>query len=148
MTTNIMGQLALLRAMRETMEGMVATKTTSFHRWEEENSELLKSLRSTAIMVGYLEAEIRAAGIQAYRETGNKRPFPGVEVGVFEVLSYEDADALLWAQTHQVALSLDRRVFEALARGPVGTQMKFLVKSEEPHAQIAKDIGVVLSKDT
>src|SRR3990167_6554489 len=120
MTTNIMGQLALLRAMRETMEGMVATKTTSFHRWEEENSELLKSLRSTAIMVGYLEAEIRAAGIQAYRETGNKRPFPGVEM----------------------------RVYEALARGPVGTQMKFLVKSEEPHAQIAKDIGVVLSKDT
>ena len=148
MTTNIMGQLALLRAMRETMEGMVATKTTSFHRWEEENSELLKSLRSTAIMVGYLEAEIRAAGIQAYRETGNKRPFPGVEIRVYEAVSYEDAEALLWAQTHQVALSLDRRVFEALARGPVGTQMKFLVKSEEPHAQIAKDIGVVLSKDT
>ena len=148
MTTNTMGQLAQLRTMRETLEGLASAKNASYQKWQEENGEFLESLRSTAITVGYLEAEIRAAGVRAYRETGNKRPFPGVEVGVFEVLSYEDAEALLWAQTHQVALVLDKRVFEGLAKGPVGYQMKFLTRYEVPRAQIAKDIGAALSKDT
>ena len=140
-------KLFTLRACRVRVADLTTEKDASYEAWQRENQGLLDALARGRAVVADLEMEIRSAGVAAYQTTGEKRPFPGVEVKLFDMLDYKEDDALLWAQTHQVALALDRRVFEAIAKGPAGGGMPFVTRREEPRATLARDLWAALGQE-
>src|SRR3990167_149528 len=133
--------LAVLQLHRRALGEFEAQKAALLREWEATNSELLRHIKLASDNITVLETSIRETAVQAFQATGDKHPFPGVEVKVFTTLTYDPRDALLWAEEHRVALQLDKRTFEGIARGPTGKSMEFLHTSEEPRAQIASDLS-------
>ena len=109
--------------------------------WESKHSPILATVRNAEVRLGEHETELRQAVLRDYGVTGEKKPTPGVEVKIFETLAYEDADAFAWANEHGIALSLDKRVFEGIAKGAAGNDMDFVTKGDEARVQIAQDLN-------
>ena len=133
--------LAVLLRNRRALANLQAQKAALLQEWEVTNMELLHDIWQKGVNIIGMEGSIRDAALAAFQATGDKHPFPGVEVKVFTTLTYDPRDALLWAEEHRVALQLDKRTFEGIARGPTGKSMEFLHTSEEPRAQIASDLS-------
>jgi len=80
------------------------------------------------------EAMVRALAIDIYQATGSKDLTPGVKVREMTRLIYDPQTALSWAITHQMALTLDVKTFEQLARVTV---LPFVRRWSEPQATLS-----------
>ena len=107
--------------------------------WEEEHISWFDTARDTASAVSEAENTLHELTLQAYAETGDKAPAAGVSVKIFQVLSYDQGEAMKWASEHRVALKLDTSTFEKIAK--VDTP-GFVTISEEPRAQISRNLEV------
>ena len=87
------------------------------------------------------ETQLRTLALAEYARTGNKQPGPGVAIRITTRLEYEQAAALAWANEHSLALQLDRRAFEAIAKT---APPPFVTTISEPQATIATDLAAVL----
>lgn len=139
-----MNDIARLHALRENLVFLKYTKAASYADWLDNNAGLINVIAHRTNEINDLEAQVKAHALNVYLLTGDKRPYPGVEVKLFATLDYKLEDALPWAQTHQMALELNKRVFEAIASGPAGQSMAFVTRGEEPRAQIARDLSKAL----
>jgi hypothetical protein len=137
-----------VRAVQEARQDYTWAKAVVDERraeWERENAEILEALSLHRAMVDYTEAQLRDAALAAYQETGERRPVPGVEVKVYQKLSYDESDALGWAKLHGIAVTLDKRAFEKIAKAQ---QIPGIVEySEEPKATIAQDLSRVVLEE-
>lgn len=90
------------------------------------------------------EAELfaRSLAVQAYQETGEKKPVSGAEVKMFTTVEITDQNAaLLWAlQNAPDTVSLDA---DKLGRKVKGLTLPFILVHEEPRGQIAKNLEIV-----
>ena len=112
-----------------------------FNKWENAHSEALADLESIIEALGDEEERLRELTLKAYAETGNKAPAPGVGIREVTILDYDPKVALDWAKTHKLALSLNKRLFESLAKtDPPG----FVTISKEAHGTIATDLSEYL----
>ncbi len=102
-------------------------------------------VKAAAAACAEAETELRTLALAEYERTGNKQPGPGVAIRVVTKLDYDPQEALAWAIKHLVALQLDRRVFESLAKTAAGPA--FVVTISEPQATIASDLGKALGED-
>lgn len=148
--TTPLEQLAEIHRLRTQVDVLKHTKQELYDTWLAQNAPLLVSIADATERLANQEASVREAATAAFKADGNRRPFPGVEVKVFPTLVYEERDAFQWALEHQIALTLDKRVFEGIAAGPAGQSqsMGFVGQYEEPRAQIARDLSKVLGKAT
>lgn len=122
--------IAEVIAARQTAADIAATLKASREAWEAANAELIQSHDAAKVALDGAEAELRAWGRAAFRETGNKKPAPGVGVRVSKKLIYPERRALDWALQHAPVLvmrSLDKKAFEALMK----TQPQDFVTEEE-----------------
>lgn len=140
----VMTMLADLNAQRHELEVLTAQKAAAYEAWRTDNLALLANVDNTEAEVKRLEAEIRQEAVRTYQMFDNPHPYPGVEVKVFTVLTYEEREALQWAVTHGIALTLNKRLFEDIAKGPTGAEMPFVKISKEARAQLAKDLSKAL----
>ena len=62
------------------------------------------------------EAALRQLAVQRYQATGQKTLAPGVKVRDLTRLTYDPQTALAWAIEHRLALRLDVKAFEQIAR--------------------------------
>ena len=107
--------------------------------WEVANHTLFEENELAKIQCGESEQLLRELTLQAYAlDPTNKAPAPGVSVKIFQVLSYEQAEAMKWASEHRVALKLDVSTFEKISKVD---KPSFVTITEEPRAQIAKSLG-------
>lgn len=130
----------LLSALLEKRESIIATKEEYERRMKEfelSNAELIKDLSDKRLEVDQLEIDIRAAALQEYKETGKKTLAGGVGIRVVSKMNYADVDALDWAKKHSLALSLDKKTFEAIAKAQ---PLPFVEYVEVPTATIPKEI--------
>ena len=111
-------------------------------RWDIEHQQDLIILKESQLILAEAETALKAATIIAYKETGNKAPAPGVGVREVIVLDYVPTEALDWAIKHSLALSLDKKAFETIAKGG---QVPFVTLRVEPQATIAQDLEKVLA---
>ena len=102
---------------------------------------MLDEVAITAQFVSDYEAQLRALTLQAYAETGNKTPAPGVAVREVTKLSYNLQEALDWAIEHKMALKLDTPAFERIAKA---SPLPLVTVSQEPQATIASDLNKCL----
>jgi len=119
---------------------------------ERYDSELrrVRLLRETAKAdVADVEGAIRAAALDAFSATGDKRPHPAVGIREMTRLEYDEGEAIFFCRRAAPnALKLDRRAFEKIAKlgieagGPF--DLDFVTIRKEPQAAIARDLSAYM----
>ena len=135
-------RIAEVASLRESLAFAAAVVRQARERWDIEHQQDLIVLKEYQETLAEAEAALKAATIIAYKETGNKAPAPGVGVREVIVLDYVPTEALDWAIKHSIALSLDKKAFEAIATGGM---VPFVTLRVEPQATIAQDLEEVLA---
>jgi len=137
----LLEQVKVVAEARQRALKALEAKNAARLKWESENRALLDEATLTAALVASEESKLRDLTLQAYHETGNKAPAPGVGVREVIRLDYDPKEALKWATEHQIALSLDKKSFEGFAKA---TPLEFVKVTQEPQAIIAQDLSKVL----
>ena len=106
--------VAEARKKSEELSAILADRRRQF---EESVTELADFVSEAKIAVSRAEESLRQAGLAHYYEnpTAKKLPF-GCGVRVVSGLKYEPAAAYDWALEHKMALALDKKAFEAIAK--------------------------------
>lgn len=106
------------------------------------NEDRILDIKAATEAVTASEQMARDLALAVYADTGSKQPHPGVGIRVTTRLVYDRHDALQWAQDHNLALTLDVKAFEGIAKhGAVDGIVTFQV---EPQATISSDLVKVL----
>lgn len=106
------------------------------------NAWLMEDKRTADDAVTAAESDVRALATAQYASTGNKKPLPGIEIKVYDVLKYDAAQAFAWAQQKGMALvpeCLDVRAFDAIAKA---TTLPFVSHVEDARVTLGKVIEV------
>ena len=135
----------ILHHWRQRLAQLRADVAAKREQFETENAQLLAALTEAQGSVGGHEQALRTLTVAVYRETGNKRPWPGVGVRVEQRLSYQAETALAWAKEHGLALALDVPAFKAIAKVQ---PLEFVRIEPEPVATIAQELGAFLDTAT
>lgn len=116
----------------------------AFNKWQEENRQLIEFRDRANEVQSEVEASLRESTILAYKETGNKQPALGVGIREMTKLEYDAKEALDWALEHKIALALDKRAFDKIAKT---SPLEFVTISIEPQATIATDLDKILGEN-
>ncbi len=133
------GQVQVVAIARDKASRLKKQRDDLLEKWNNDNRWLLDRLTQSGADVAAEETTLRELTLQAYQETGNKTPVEGVGIREMTRLEYDQKEALKWAMSHQVALSLDRKTFEGLAKA---TPLDFVIITKEPQATIATNLVV------
>ena len=83
MTTKSIGELVLeVIALRQRVQEHQAILTKRRAEWTQANDLLIEHLGTSNERLVLAENTLREAGLGVYAATGNKHPYPGVEVKV------------------------------------------------------------------
>ena len=137
MTDKLKEQIKLVVEARSTKVQLDQLKTERYSQWEYENHDLLLEISEARDRVGDVEERLRELTLQAYADTGNKAPAPGLGIRERTVLTYENKVALDWAKAHKMAIQLDKKAFEKIAKADPPS---FVTISTEPQATIATNL--------
>lgn len=107
--------------------------------WEEEHANLLTQLKTVSGERIAAEEALRAGALEAFTATGSKKPAPGVGVRTVTRLVYAPDDALNWAKEHNLALQLDTKAFEKIAKA---APLPFVTTSEESQATLSPNLDI------
>jgi hypothetical protein len=102
--------------------------------WASQYATLLQDEAQHKQTVHQVEATLRALAIVIYRSTDRKEIAPGIKVREMTRLIYDPQEALTWAMAHQMALMLDVKIFEQLAKV---TALPFVTRTTEPQATLS-----------
>lgn len=80
---------------------------------------------------------VKAVAMAEFAASGTKK-FDGYEVKVFTKLEYSEDAAFAWAKESGIALTLDKKAFEKVAKA---TALPFVTEVAEPRVQIATDLS-------
>ena len=111
----------------------------ALEEWNNTHRCLLDDLTQAGANVAVEEAALRELTLKAYAETGIKTPAVGVGIREVTKLAYDNGVALDWAKSHSMALSLDKRAFEKIAKADTPD---FVSITTEPQATIATNLKV------
>ena len=106
-----------------------------------DNQELYDTMDKVKTECAEAEQALRELTLQAYKDTGNKAPSPGVGIRIITKLIYDVGKAFEWAKQHGLALKLDTPAFEKIAKA---SKPDFVENREEAQATIATDLSKVL----
>lgn len=133
-------QIKVVVEAREKASAAYLAKNQSYMRWEEDNKPLIENTQNAKLSLEAAEAKLHLLTLAAYEETGNKKPAVGVGIQERTVLNYNLDEAFAWAKEHGMALSLDRRAFEKIAKADPPDCVTIIL---EPRATIATDLKVI-----
>jgi hypothetical protein len=102
--------------------------------WATHYAPLLQDEALQKQAVRQAEEALRRLAIEMYQTTGSKELAPGVRVRELTRLTYDPQDALVWAIEHRLALTLDVKAFDQLARV---TALPFVRYWVEPQATLS-----------
>lgn len=134
-------QIKIVAEARLKAQQASEAKTVARVEWENQNRELLDDVARTQAVCLDAEAKLRELTLQAYTETGNKAPAPGVSIKIMTELLYNPSQAFEYAKEHGVALKLDVNSFEKMAKIPE-LRPSFVTVRERPQATIASNLEV------
>ena len=138
---DLLEQVKELQERRLAVEAVDDVVKLAKAAWEIDNKELLASQEQQKVQLNELEMKVRTAAVQGYELDGAKERCPGVSIKIFEELRYDPKKALAWAIAHSMALKLEARGFEKVAKVQ---DIDFVEKREVAKAMVAQDLGKVL----
>lgn len=129
-------------AARRLHQSLKAKVDASRNTWLIHNAAFLEATDHARAQVAEQEARLRSLALTVYSETGSKAPGLGVGIRVTTRLAYDPVAALEWASKKRLALQLDTKAFEKLAKAGA---CEYLVEwIEEPQATISSDLAAAL----
>jgi hypothetical protein len=144
-------QIAKVRDLRVELE----SRTQELHElqvaFNQQHSALIEAKCKAASDCAQEEQQLRELTLQAYEETGSKKPAEGVGIRITKKLQYDENSIKHWAiqEGHIMFLSLDRAGFEGWAKAMMKSSMlpESLHESgaavneiESPQATIAREL--------
>ncbi len=137
--TELLEQIRVVAEARQEASELKDQRNMLLDFWNKEHQELLDALTQSGADVAAEEAKLRELTLLAYAETGNKAPAPGVGIRERAVLTYDGKVAFDWAKSHKMALQLDKKAFEKIAKADTPD---FVKVSTEAIATIATELKV------
>ena len=132
-------QILRLKDLREKREQLSAQKKAAYDKYMLDHESLFSEIERLKENLTKTEAEIKELALNEYSETGEKQLKFGVGIRILKQLQYEEDEAFAWAKEHSMALSLDKRAFDKLARAD---KMDFVSINEIPQATLPFKIEV------
>ena len=137
MTNQLKEQIkVVVKARRESQE-MADKRRALYDEFQTTHCEFFGDVVTAATKVSEAEDKLRELTLKAYTETGNKAPAEGVGIREYTVLSYDNKIAFDWAKSHKMALKLDIKAFEKIAKADPPDFVKI---TSEPQATIAANL--------
>jgi hypothetical protein len=148
------GLPAMMKALAEVRENVtwfterardatLAYQKTSEYRVYAEAAELLSKERST---LESLDAAVRKAALDDFRQNGERAVYAGVSVKLFTKVDYDPKAMRDWAKANMTSLlSLDRQATELAAKAGILDDAPVTV-TKEPRVQIATDLSGYLAQ--
>jgi hypothetical protein len=137
-------KLERLRVARNSLAMARARLSESKQAGEELNRHNILRVEVLADEVSTLEGDIRTMTVREWEETGSKKPVPGVAIRLLNKLDYDPTVALEWAKEHRLAVKLDTKIFESIAKTTI---LPFVTTRVVPQATIATDLGGVIGDE-
>lgn len=125
-----------LRRAQSVHKDLLAEKKAEF---EKANAGIIELVNDFQEKIQVSEGLIREEAIIKFKETGEKKLEFGVGIRVMKKLTYNDKQAFSWAKDHSLALALDKRAFEKIAKAD---DIDFVEITEEATATIPKEINL------
>jgi alkanesulfonate monooxygenase SsuD/methylene tetrahydromethanopterin reductase-like flavin-dependent oxidoreductase (luciferase family) len=134
-------QVARVADLREGLAVRRALWDAARKAFDEEHAELLAEIGERNQHLVDAEFDLRASALTVFSATEDKHPTPGVSIRVTTRVVYDRDEALAWAKAKGVALTLDAKAFEGLAKHDRDLPASVV---EDPQATIAKDLRAAL----
>ena len=100
-------------------------------------------LRESQEQIARLTTQLRLEALEVYEATGNKKPWPGVQIKMYTVVEFNEVEARNWCLEHADSfLKLDTTSFKKTAENLVGAPVTI---TREPRISIASDLSQYLS---
>ena len=115
----------------------------SKREWESKNRQLIDKVELAKKRLAEADGKLRAFALAEWGRMGEKALGSGVNIRVETRLGYDPVTALLWAKKHDMALSLDKKAFEGLAKASV-PPLDFVKQVEVATVTVAQDLAKVL----
>ncbi len=139
--TALQEQIKVVALARQVAQFMADKKKAIYDDFISHHTDFFAEVVVTATKASEAEDRLRELTLAIYQETGNKKPCEGVGIREITKLDYDPKEALKWAMSHQIAISLDKKSFEGFAKT---TPLDFVKISVEAQATIATDLSKVL----
>jgi hypothetical protein len=138
MIEKLLEQIKAVSQARDIVAKAKSDYEQAFNEWQESNQQLIEFRQRAVEVQNEAEVKLRELTIQAYQETGDKKPAPGVGIREITKLNYDSDQAFKWALEHKIALTLDRKNFEQIAKS---SPPDFVEVSMDIQATIATDLS-------
>ncbi|MBU1082666.1 MAG: hypothetical protein KKB59_19430 [Spirochaetes bacterium] len=123
----------------EQLDELNAVLSSKKKQFEEDNQEMIKQINNLNEVLDANKDILKVCAEAEYRTTGEKKLLGGIGIRVGISLIYDDGNALKWAMEHSLALSLDKKRFEQLAKTE---NIDFVEKLEKITVTFPKEIEV------
>jgi hypothetical protein len=122
----------------EQIEYLELTETPQFIAHQEAQARTVEIEE----MIAEVREKVNDLTLQAYLDTGNKKPAPGVGIRVYQKVQYDEDNAFEWCKVHlNTALKIDKRKLEKHLKAIRGTAPPEWVEYfEEPKPTISSDL--------
>jgi len=132
-------ELMKLKKFREKLETLKTKKQIAYEEFLKNNEKLLMDIEESIGQINETTEKIGITALDLYIKTGNKKLDYGVGIRVMKKLEYDETLAFSWAKNHSLALSLDRKAFEKIAKiDPID----FVEIKEVPQVTIPMNIDI------
>lgn len=134
-------QIKEVAQLRDTVDKLKKWKADAMMAWEKEHEKQLSDIVIQAAKLTEAETKLREQAVELFKTTGNKQVADGVGIRETEKLEYDEKQAFEWAKEHVMALSLDKKAFDKIAKA---SPMEFVKVVSVPTAAIATDLSKYL----
>lgn len=142
--TALQEQIKNVARARQEAQRLVEEKAMKLKEWEADNELFLGAVKDATEYRDAQENQLRELTLAVYAETGDKKPCEGVGIRERIVLQYDGKVAFDWAKAHKIALMLDTKAFEKIAKADPPDFVKTII---EPQSTISTDLSAVLKKE-
>ncbi len=144
LTDSLKTALSELAAIRESSVMLNRTMHDAKAKFQEEHAWLINAINDTADRLRIAEAQVRTLALAAHDIDGTKKPAPGCDVVIRTTYTYDDADAMAWAEAAlptAITRTLDRKALDKIASTGA---LPFAQKVETPSVRLATDLSSYL----
>ena len=145
--TDTLRQLAAARVELEAAKEQLAERQATLEQVAIYHAVVFAKdwIRDSQEQIAMLTDQVRAEAMAAYQETGNKQPWPGVQVKMYTEIKFDEAEAWHWCRVHaDYLLMLDVRGFKEHGASMKGAPVTI---TTVPKATITKDLSRYLEID-
>ena len=137
-------EMKILKELRERSIAIEEEYKQAQILFKTQYAELLEKRESAKQHIIATEKSIRDTAIKIHQATGNKKLSCGVKIRLMINAYYDDRKAFEWAMEHAIALKLDAKVFEEIAKTRAGgsKDMDFVELMQVPQATIPQKIVI------